>query len=67
MSWTDQTIFADSCARTMKYNNNQGFLNISGGPPASNIIDYSGSNDGLELTYKAVAYAPVPQDPPWYV
>ena len=67
MSWTDQGILRDSCARTMTYNNNQGFLNINGGVPSSNIIDYSGSNDDLELKYVAVSASPVTQDPPWYV
>lgn len=60
-------ILKDSCARTMTYNNNQGFLNISGGVPPSKTIDYSGSNDDLVLTYVAASASPVVQDPPWFV
>lgn len=51
----------------MTFNNNQGFVNLNNGPPPNKIVDYSGSNNALQLTYKPVTATPVPQDPPWYV
>ena len=61
-------ILKDSCERTMKMNNNQGWVNMAGGPPPNNsIIDYSGSHDTLTIKYNATLLPPVPQNPPWYV
>ena len=48
-------------------NNNQVWLNISGCPPLSRIINYSGSSSALEITYTPTTAKPVAQDPPWYV
>ena len=67
LSWADQVIVKDSCEKTMRYNNNQGFLGISGGPPPSHTIDYSGANSGLEISFSPATNTPVPQNPPWYV
>ena len=48
-------------------NNNQGFLGISGGPPPSHTVDYSGSHSALEISFSPATGTPVPQSPPWYV
>ena len=57
----------DSCQRTMAMNNNQGFLGISGGPPPSHTVDYSGSHSALEISFSQATGSPVPQSPPWFV
>ncbi|KAL9126160.1 MAG: hypothetical protein Q9175_007960 [Cornicularia normoerica] len=67
MSWQKQVAVQKSCQRIMTYNNNQGFLNLNGGPPPSQTVDYSGYHSALEISYQPTSAAPVPQNPPWLV
>lgn len=66
MSRVTQLDIMGSCQRTMDMNNNQGWLNLNGGPPSSGKIVFD-STALMSITYKATSATPVPQNPPWYV
>lgn len=66
MSEVDQLDIMGSCSKTMAMNNNQGWLNLNGGPPPSGEIVFS-SEKHMTITYRATSATPVPQNPPWYV
>ena len=66
MSRITQLDLIGSCQRTMAMNNNQGWLNLNGGPPSSGKIIFDSEKE-MSITYKATSATPVPQNPPWYV
>ena len=66
ISTVTQKEIIGSCQRTMDMNNNQGWLNLNGGPPASGEIVFD-TSEYMTITYKSTSATPVPQNPPWYV
>ena len=66
MSRITQLEIIGSCQQTMAMNNNQGWLNLDGGPPSSGKIIFDSEKE-MSITYKPTSATPVPQNPPWYV
>ena len=66
MSTVNQKLIVGSCQKTMAMNNNQGWLNLNGGLPASGKIIFS-SEKYMTITYKETSATPVAQNPAWYV